>query len=168
MKTCKCLWERKGDCWTWTTNCGNKLTASFSSPIEHGMVYCCFCGRVIYEKRPKNSLTKKIKSAQICFKGLYMLISINNLKAPSIGNRDNLVTAVLSSCNPYRCSELFLCKIYSSISADSVHAITVDSGATLQSKISDRVFKTTTAKPIKNLFTTASFSYSGFIPYPKG
>ena len=55
MKTCKCLWKKEEACWS--TDCGRKFTVNDGSPWENGMVYCCFCGRVIYMKKLKNEKT---------------------------------------------------------------------------------------------------------------
>jgi len=53
----KCMWTEK-DCWwkdedLWSTNCGKEFMINEGSPLENGMVYCPYCGRIIWIERSK-------------------------------------------------------------------------------------------------------------------
>jgi len=57
----KCLWTEKDhlDDHYWVTECGHIFTFVTGSPWENEMVYCCFCGRVLWEKRAKRNDRRK-------------------------------------------------------------------------------------------------------------
>ena len=43
----ECAWrEDQSD---WETDCGNRFTLFDGTPLENGMVYCCFCGKCIVQ-----------------------------------------------------------------------------------------------------------------------
>lgn len=49
MKNATCTWTPEEGMENWTTDCGHYFTMIEGTPLENGMVFCCFCGAVIQE-----------------------------------------------------------------------------------------------------------------------
>lgn len=48
----RCTWvEEDNDNGTWETGCGNTFYFTDGGPTENEMVYCCYCGARLVEKR---------------------------------------------------------------------------------------------------------------------
>ena len=43
-----CTWTEDDD-GSWDTSCGSKFIVNTGTPLENGMQFCCFCGRLIKE-----------------------------------------------------------------------------------------------------------------------
>jgi len=48
-KTCKWVYDEDEDCWH--TSCGNAFVLTEGTLSDNGMVYCCYCGKRIPQKR---------------------------------------------------------------------------------------------------------------------
>ena len=55
-QTITCLWTEEDG--YWVTACKKEFTINEGTPIDNGMYYCCFCGKIIeeqYDKKTKSN-----------------------------------------------------------------------------------------------------------------
>jgi len=50
-----CLWKQDGDDFDctdeWATECGQRFIIMHGSPHENNMIFCCYCGGILREKK---------------------------------------------------------------------------------------------------------------------
>lgn len=49
MDKTKCTWTETDE--SWVTGCGKAFVVNNGAPIENEMLFCCFCGNPLKEKR---------------------------------------------------------------------------------------------------------------------
>ena len=52
----KCYWTEDSD-GNWETDCGNMFTLDSGTPEENDFQYCPFCGKEIYEREYKSTIS---------------------------------------------------------------------------------------------------------------
>lgn len=49
-----CRWTQwDDDSNNWSTECGGEFSINEGGPIENKMLFCCYCGKTVDERRPE-------------------------------------------------------------------------------------------------------------------